>query len=160
MNRFNILRNIMVVIAIFLTSMQVAAEVKFLVVNLNDGSTASFALADDPVITNTTSELQVTTTENSIKVAFADLKNYQFTSELAGISEEVMPDETYRVNCNVVYINGVKPETVVRAFSLDGKYVAEVKADEDGHATIDLSAFSSGVYMISYNNKGIKILIP
>ena len=159
MNRFNILRNIMVVIAIFLTSMQVAAEVKFLVVNLNDGSTASFALADDPVITNTSSEFQVTTTEKSIKVAFADLKNYQLTSEISGISEVVMPNDTYRVNCSVVYIDGLKPETVVRAFSLDGKYVTEGKTDEDGHAIIDLSAFSSGVYMISYNNKGIKILI-
>ena len=159
MNRFNILRNIMVVIAIFLTSIQVAAEVKFLVVNLNDGSTASFALADDPVITNTSSEVQVTTPEKSITVAFADLKNYQLTSEVSGTSEVVMPNDAFRVDCNVVYIDSLKPETIVRVFSLDGKYVTEGKTDEDGHAIIDLSTFSSGVYMISYNNKGIKILI-
>ena len=49
MNRFNILRNIMVVIVIFLTSMQVAAEVKFLVVTLNDGSTG-YSGEDHPAI--------------------------------------------------------------------------------------------------------------
>lgn len=160
MFKFKFLRYVSVVIALCMTSLNGVAEVKYLVVNLNDGTNATFALADDPVITNTSSALQVKTAEKSIEVAFSDLKNYQFSDSEAGLSETVVSKDGYLIQNGIIYLDGLKPQTAVNVFTLDGRLLSCTTADADGHADIDLSSVYSGVYIVTYNNKAIKIIIP
>lgn len=160
MNQLKILRKILVIMALCAAFLNVRAEVKYLVVNLNDGTNAVFALTDNPVITNTSSSLQVKTAEKSIEVAFTDLKNYQLTDNGSGIFENVASEDSYRILNNIIYLNGLKAETAVSLFTLDGRLLTRANADADGHAHIDLSSISSGVFIVTYNNKAIKILIP
>lgn len=159
MNKFKLLRYVSVVIALFVATLSGSAEVKYLVVNLNDGSNATFALADDPVITNTSSALQVKTAEKSIEVAFSDLKNYQFSDTDSGIFENVASKEGYWIQNDIIHLDGLKPQTAVSVFTLDGRLLSRTNADADGHADIDLSSVTPGVYIVTYNNKAIKIII-
>lgn len=160
MNRFKFLRYVSVVISVFVASLNGSAEVKYLVVNLNDGTNATFALADDPVITNTSSALQVKTAEKSIEVSFSNLKNYQFSDSDSGVFENFASKDGCWIQNDIIHIDGLKPQTAVNVFTLDGRLLNSTNADADGRTHIDLSSFSLGVYIVAYNNKAIKILIP
>lgn len=136
-----------------------SAEVKYLIVSRTDGSQASFALADDPVVKNTASELTVESTASSITVPFTDLVNYTFSETGIDAVKEITTEETHSYRDGKVTFTGLTPGSQILVFSMDGREVLRSNADADGFASVDLSVLGSGVYIVRTGSSSFKFIV-
>lgn len=136
-----------------------SAEVKYLIVSRTDGSKASFAFADDPVVRNSASELTVESSASSIAVPFADLLNYYFSeTDLVGV-EEINSGETHSYRDGKVTFTGLTPGSQILVFSMEGREVLCCEADSEGFAFVDLNGLGTGVYIVRTGNSSFKFAV-
>lgn len=134
-----------------------SAQVKYLIVSRTDGSEASFAIADNPVIKNSASELTVETTDAMITVPFEELDSYSF-SETVGV-EEITAGESHSYRNGQVTFNGLKPGSEIYVYALDGREVMRGAADADGYSSLDLRGLGTGVYIVRTGTSSFKFIV-
>jgi hypothetical protein len=52
---------------------------------------------------------------------------------------------------------GLNPGALVSVYSIDGKMVTKVKADQDGRASVSLMGLPNGVYVLRTPSKSFKV---
>lgn len=131
------------------------------VVWTNSGETFSYPLSERPKVTQTTSSLVLTTTQTEVEYPKDDV--WKFTLQ------EIEDIETLNVNIfndnhsifqrnNIVCISNLRPGAVVCVHSVSGILHSSHEISEIGSLTIDLSGFSSGIYILSTENITYKII--
>lgn len=136
-----------------------SAQVKYLIVSRTDGSKASFAIADNPVIKNSASELTVETTDAMITVPFEELDSYSFSETgITGV-EEITAGESHSYRNGQVTFNGLKPGSEVYVYALDGRKVMRGAADADGYSSLDLRGLGTGVYIVRTGTSSFKFIV-
>lgn len=135
----------------------VAAQVQYLTVNRVDGSQVSFALADDPVVTNSATELTVSSSSTTITVPFTELKNYVFSTQTTSLKPTAV-QPTHRVVEGSIYFSGLQPGQGIAVFTLDGRQVSRNAADDQGNALVDISQLGSGVYIATTSTSSFKFI--
>lgn len=136
-----------------------SAGVKYLIVSRTDGTKASFALADDPVVKNSASELTVETSAATITVPFADFENYSFSESGVSAVKEILTDESHTISDGQITFTGLRQGTSVSVYSLEGQKVLQTSADTDGFASINLMGLQSGVYIVHTSSSSIKFIV-
>ena len=120
-------------------------EVKFLSIELRNGTTAEFALADRPVITLTGGMMKAATAGKTITASLSDVVRYTFKTEggTTGIEDDTKTQSSQP--------QSVFEEGHVRFTNLPAR------AGTDGRADIDLSQQHTGIYILRTPTINIKV---
>ena len=147
---------LMLLVMLMATSAK-ADSVKYLVLN-SGGEETVIALADAPVMTINEGMLKVTVA--GVEKLSADLSQgltYSF-SETATSIQEVLNNESSRLEQGHVYIAHAREGETVRVFTIDGKLVASQRINSEGTADIDLTTLGKGLYIVKSAKTSIKVM--
>ena len=134
-----------------------ADGVCYLVVNAKDGTTTSFALADEPKVSCKEGQLEIVSKSTTFSLNFAEVRNYAFSEVLTGIAE-VEKEGNLRMENGRVVFNGLPSDSIVSAYMQDGRLAKDFKADANGTAVVNLSDLPKGIVILHSNKTDIKII--
>lgn len=147
---------------LFLSHSQLKADTT-LIVEKTDGSTESFLLADQPVVTFEGANGVFTTPSVSVSIPRADIDNFHFKSGTTGI-KAITPTTGDGASVRVRFLGGNTVEIAgqgnrpVAVYRTDGAAAnAEVVRGADS-ATVSLENLPKGIYVIKYGNNSIKMI--
>ena len=130
-----------------------------LVLQLTTGETATFVLDEQPKITFTAGNLVITSPTYTTEYPLADLQRYTFkqvpASQITSPAADNRPSITQKDG--QIVLDNLPADATVTVYSIDGMALSSPTTATDGHATIDTSTLTSGVYIIKYGNKSLKI---
>ena len=135
-----------------LTAMAATPGVTFL---FSNGTKASFAFANKPVIAVTTDGLTVSATGVSkVSYSFADVQKFYFEDDIVTAIGQVKNDVSaqrpvFAYVDGVVAVSGMTAGERLAVVTINGSQVSATKADNEGNARVDLASAPAGVYVVS-----------
>lgn len=126
---------------------------KLTLVNMEDGMTATIA---DGLMT-------LSCDKGEIYFNLAELRNWTFSAQegssdlWAGIEAPATDAVTISWSGDVITIQGLPEGSAVSLTAIDGRTVRSLRAGES--CSIPTSGLSAGVYVLTYNNKSIKVAL-
>lgn len=159
-------------ILLLMVSILAIAEVqkpKALIVRLSEGTENAYILSEEPIVTIQEDKMIVT---GIIEVAY-------FRSEISKFYfEDIDPDdprimknptgvdnveknnvEFRYVDGENILIRGLNENTIVTVTSIDGVLISSQRSDSTGNVSISLKNRKSGVYVISFEGRSVKVKI-
>lgn len=137
----------------------VDGTVTSLILLLKDGTTQTFELATQPVITVAGTELKILANNADVSIPLTDVVRYTFQKRsTTGIDEADSNREAIDYNDGVLTLSGLKAGTAVRLFAIDGKLIQTHTVLHDGTYRHSLSTLQKGVYIVKANHTSYKIL--
>ena len=128
-----------------------------LVVELHDGNTANFLLADKPKITFTAQLMSIVSDALSMVFDRSDVKMYRFVNEDVTTSVKPAVKADAKVSDNTFLLSGVDAGTAIVIYNANGMVVKQAAA-VDGNCTISLDGLAVGTYMVTFNNTTFKFV--
>ena len=131
---------------------------------LNDGSRTAYALAQHPVVTYTNGELLLTTTQQQVAYAVADVHKFTFSAgdiscdAPTSVASPLEQSQQFSQQQGNVHFSGCRAGSTIIVYTLDGKQMQTVTTDETGNATIDIASYPAGVYIIKTETITHKII--
>ena len=127
-----------------------------LVVDLRDGSSATFLLDEKPRVTFAGRQINIVSLYASMEFERSDVKNWHFTDNYTSI-DVVDLDAKFTVDGKTLVINGVKDGTAITLYNVSGVVVRQSTAIA-GICTIPFDDLPVGLYIVTYNNTTFKFL--
>lgn len=155
---FEPLRGFLLTLVLFVVGIKADGAMQYLIVSLNDGTQASFALSDDPIVGVADNTLTVETSAQRISVSFSDLKCYSFSECTSSVDAIASDKSSHSIEGDYIYFSGLKQGDKVSAYSISGQLMQSTVADTQGNATIEMLQFPTGVYVITYSSTSFKII--
>ena len=135
-----------------------AENVKYLVLN-SGGEETVIALADEPVMTINEGILKVTVAgEEKLSADLSQGLSYKSAEADPTAIQEVLNEESSRLEQGHVYFAHAREGEMVRVFTLDGKLVATKRISGEGTADIDLTTLGKGLYIVKSAKTSIKVM--
>ena len=134
------------------------AEVKYMTIEMKNGSKISFLLNDNPVITYQ-SESLVVNNDAKNTYSFEDVKNYHFT-EMDESGVDNLPANDLRivwVDDETIGVQNALPNSTIAITAINGVVISQTKTDADGKSTVRMPN-KTGVYVISAGKQSFKII--
>lgn len=128
-------------------------QAEFLVLRMADSKTAEFKLSTRPTITFSDDKLVVTSSEASTEYAQNEVTEFYFTAVSTGIDEKVAATTmtfTYVDNAHI-NISGSKANHAL-LYDANGQLLQRQQVT-DGKASIDVSQYAPGVYVLNLANE-------
>ena len=127
-----------------------------LVVELRDGSSATFLLAEKPRVTFVGEQMDVVSSSASMEINRRDVMNWHF-SALPTSVDDITVEAKAMLEENNLVISGISEETTITLYTLSGAVVKRTTVI-NGNCTIPLDGLTAGVYLVKYNNTTFKFL--
>lgn len=140
------------------------ADIKYIVLWNKDGSTTAIPLEGRPVITYDTDNSIITCNTTTTEVTFPLKDIYKYTLELTEKpgtdirSMQVNKPGDITNHTNILLFNGFKPNTAITVYTANGTMVESRRADNSGQASLSMSGWPKGMYIIKAGNVSHKIL--
>lgn len=148
---------LMLLVVVMATSAK-ADSVKYLVFN-SGGEETVIALADEPVITINEGVLKVTVAgEEKLSADLSDGLSYSFSETAPTAIQEILTEESSRLEQGHVYFAHAREGETVRVFTVDGRLVASQRVSGEGIADIDLTTLGKGLYIVKSARTSIKVV--
>lgn len=128
-----------------------------LVVELHDGNTANFLLADKPKITFTAQLMSIVSDALSMVFDRSDVKMYRFVNEDVTTSVKPVVKADAKVSDNTFLLSGVDAGTAIVIYNANGMVVKRATS-VDGGCSISLDGLAAGTYIVTFNNTTFKFL--
>ena len=128
-----------------------------LVVELHDGNTANFLLADKPKITFTAQLMSIVSDAFSMDFDRSDVKMYRFVNEDVTTSVKPAVKADAKVSDNTFLLSGVDAGTAIVIYNANGTVVKRATS-VDGGCSISLDGLATGTYIVTFNNTTFKFL--
>ena len=128
-----------------------------LVVELHDGNTANFLLADKPKITFTAQLMSIVSDAFSMDFDRSDVKMYRFVNEDVTTSVKPAVKADAKVSDNTFLLSGVDAGTAIVIYNANGMVVKRATS-VDGSCSISLDGLATGTYIVTFNNTTFKFL--
>ena len=128
-----------------------------LVVELHDGNTANFLLADKPKITFTAQLMSIVSDALSMVFDRSDVKMYRFVNEDVTTSVKPVVKADAKVSDNTFLLSGVDAGTAIVIYNANGMVVKQATS-VDGGCSISLDGLAAGTYIVTFNNTTFKFL--
>ena len=152
------LKHLLTVFLLLLVFKAHANEHKTLVVEMYDGSTASFLLADKPKITFASELIKITSERYSMEFLLSDVKKYHFAEkEVSTAITETLAESKATLEDNMLIVTGIDVDETITIYTIDGISVKQATAI-NGSCYISLNELSNGIYIVTFNNTTFKFL--
>ena len=146
-----------VLLLLFALKASATVNNRTLVVELCDGNTASFLLADKPKITFTAQLMCIVSESLSMDFDRSDIRKYRFINDDVTTSVKTSSKADAKVAVNTLLLNGVDEGTTIVIYNANGMIVKQTVA-VDGNCTISLDSLATGAYIVTFNNTTFKFL--
>lgn len=129
--------------------------------NLKDNRKVVFHLADSPELTFEKDDLQIRSRKDSQSVSYpmSDISYISFFS-ISGITPVNQPDLMFEISPVEIRVSHLDKGSAVRIFNSAGQIMATETADYDGQATIDITGYPIGIYVITAEGTSYKLMKP
>ena len=127
-----------------------------LVVNLRDGNSASFNLCERPRITLADERIKIVSAMNEVEFALSDVRNYVFSENTTSVDDVLVGAPEVMIDDNGLTLSGLKSAVNILVYTVDGKFVASGRTDEEGCCTLVFNGSQRGVYLINFDGVIIK----
>lgn len=152
--------NLLVLVALLLPLSAMADTVECLVLTESNGTVSKFALAEAPVVTYSGSDLVVTCSGQTLTVGLEGLTltfGEMEATRIEAVKGGVKDADRLQYSFGEASFEGLNPGALVSVYSIDGKMVTKVKADQDGRASVSLMGLPNGVYVLRTPSKSFKV---
>lgn len=127
------------------------------VVCLSSGEQVNYSVAENPKVSHDGTNLVVTTSSTSVTYDVANVSKFTI-EENTGI-EDIAQNSTGIVKKgDTLYLSGFDVNAPVVISDISGKCVYSANTDENGCLSIDLSDYTTGIYVVSANRFSCKII--
>lgn len=129
-----------------------AFAVHQLVIELTDGSTIKYVLADAPVITFPDTQLRITSSQAETRYERELVRRFYFEDATDDIKVVTVDRKELRIDYSTadqVTIHGLNDASLVSVYDLAGKQILPIAVADGNIVTLDLSHLASGVYIIA-----------
>ena len=125
-----------------------------LVVELRDGSNATFLLAENPRMTFAGEQLSIVSSSATMEFNRRDVKNWHFADTPSSV-ENITAESKAKLEGGALLISGITDDTAIALYSVDGVAVKH-SAVIGGTCTISLDDIPAGIYIVKFNNTTFK----
>ncbi len=133
---------------------------------LTDGSRQAYPLAEHPVVTYSNGELLLSTQQQQIAYAAADVRKFTFSTTDITCDEEPPTSVTspleqaqqFSLQQGDIHFSGCRTGSSISIYTLDGKLLQAVEADANGNARLATDSYPAGVYIIKTETITHKII--
>lgn len=130
-----------------------------LVVWTHLGDRIGYSLDEQPRVTLELESLIVSTINTKVEYSLDDVRKFTLNkNDVTRIDEvkQLMP--TMKFNSNTLTFTGCIPGSKIKIMSVNGINLYTSQADNDGNVQIDISALSSGMYLVVTSSITYKII--
>ena len=130
-----------------------------LVVWTHLGDRIGYSLDEQPRVTLELESLIVSTIKTKVEYSLDDVRKFTLNkNDVTGIDEvkQLMP--TMKFNSNTLTFTGCIPGSKIKIMSVNGINLCTLQADNNGYIQIDISALSSGMYLVVTSSITYKII--
>ena len=152
--------NLLALVALLLPLSAMAESVQCLVLTESNGAVSKFALTDAPVVTYSGSDMVVSCGDQTMTVGLEGLTltfGEMETTRIETVKDGVTESDRLQFSFGEASFEGLTPGALVSVYSIDGKMLTKVKADQDGRASVSLMGLPKGVYILRTPTKTFKI---
>jgi len=152
--------NLLALVALLLPLSAMADTVQCLVLTESNGAISKFALAEAPVVTYSGSDMVVSCGAQTMTVGLEGLTltfGEMETTRIETVKDGVAESDRLQFSFGEASFEGLTPGALVSVYSIDGKMLTKVKADQDGRASVSLMGLPKGVYILRTPSKSFKI---
>lgn len=124
-----------------------------LIIELNNGSTHSFVLADKPVVTFEGSKIKVVSSRLSLEKERSEVKDFHFV--MVDAIDNVADNEVRVVllGTNVKIYGLSESDKPIRVFDLNGRVAPALITTNGSQAEVILEGLPKGIYIVKIGNK-------
>ena len=130
-----------------------------LVVWTHLGDRIGYSLDEQPRVTLEMESLIVSTINTKVEYSLDDVRKFTLNkNDVTGIDEvkQLMP--IMKFNSNTLTFTGCIPGSKIKIMSVNGINLYTLQADNNGYIQIDISALSSGMYLVVTSSITYKII--
>ena len=130
-----------------------------LVVWTHLGDRIGYSLDEQPRVTLEMESLIVSTINTKVEYSLDDVRKFTLNkNDVTGIDEvkQLMP--IMKFNSNTLTFTGCIPGSKIKIMSVNGINLCTLQADNNGYIQIDISALSSGMYLVVTSSITYKII--
>lgn len=137
-----------------------AEEVKtHLVIWAKDGTQVAYALADQPKITFTETDLVIISNGVEVNYTLENMARFTYESnDNTAITNLQTNEYPFKLDGEALLFPTLKANTTVSVYALNGTLVFKKTVRQDGEYALPLSDLNVGVYMINVNGLTYKIV--
>jgi hypothetical protein len=129
-----------------------------LILLLKDGTTQTYELAEQPVITVVGAELKIVANHADVSIPLSDVVRYTFQKRTTGIDEVDTNQEVIDYKDGVLTLSGLEAGTPISLYTIDGRLLQAHTVADDGTYRQSLGSLRQGVYVVKVNHKSYKIM--
>ena len=130
-----------------------------LIVWAKDGTKVAYALAEQPKITFTETDLVITSNGVEVNYTLENMARFTYESNDNTAITNLQTDESpFKLNGESLLFPSLKANTTVSIYSLDGTLVFKKTIRQNGEYALPLSNLIAGVYMVNVNGLTYKIM--
>lgn len=129
-----------------------------LILLLKDGTTQTYELAEQPVITVVGTELKIVANHADVSIPLSDVVRYTFQKRTTGIDEVGTNQEVIDYKDGVLTLSGLEAGTPISLYTIDGRLLQAHTVADDGTYRQSLASLRQGVYVVKVNHKSYKII--
>ena len=129
-----------------------------LILLLKDGTTQTYELAEQPVITVVGAELKIVANHADVSIPLSDVMRYTFQKRTTGIDEVDTNQEVIDYKDGVLTLSGLEAGTPISLYTIDGRLLQAHTVADDGTYRQSLASLRQGVYVVKVNHKSYKIM--
>ena len=129
-----------------------------LILLLKDGTTQTYELAEQPVITVVGTELKIVANHADVSIPLSDVVRYTFQKRTTGIDEVDTNQEVIDYKDGVLTLSGLEAGTPISLYTIDGRLLQAHTVADYGTYRQSLASLRQGVYVVKVNHKSYKIM--
>lgn len=126
-----------------------------IVIKQKSGSETVLELSTHPVITFSGEDMVVTTDLTTFSIPLDFIDNYVVSDGTTAI-EQLTAEPQF--SDGRIMFNGLAAGTPVYVYSMDGRLVTKMTADQTSRAVVSLQDLPKGVYIVSAGNNKMKVM--
>ena len=126
-----------------------------IIIKQKSGDVTKLELSTHPTITFSWGNMVVSSDVISFSIPLDDMDSYTVSNETTGILAVTTKPQFSRGH---IVFSGLSKGAPVNVYSIDGKSVDKLVADDSGVADVSLESLPKGTYIISTPNNKIKVI--
>lgn len=146
--------------ALLMSALAAGAQGKRLIVESRDGTTVTFLLSDDPVVSFAGENVEITSAAMNVSLPIYDTKSFRFGGSgivTTGVDKPAQ-DRPFSVDDECIHIKVADGDVQFDMTDMRGVRVVTRKIARGEAASVDISHLVAGVYIVRLNGLTYKIV--